>query len=178
MIALILIDIQIGFESPVWGERNNPQAEAVAQSLLHKWRDKNLPVIHIKHVSTNPQSPLRGSGTQFKSQVLPILGEAVFEKNINSAFIGTGLDNHLRGIGVTHLTICGLTTPHCVSTTTRMAANMGYKVNLVADACAAFASNANTSFDSGPKLTADEIHRSALAPLHHEFAEVVFSADI
>ena len=178
MKTLILIDIQVGFEDPMWGERNNPHAEAHAQLLLLKWREERLPIVHVKHVSTTPGSPLSGPGTDFKAEVLPLPGETVFEKSVNSAFIGTSLDSHLRAIGANDLTICGLTTPHCVSTTARMAANMGYKVQLVADACAAFTSNADVSFDDGPALTADEIHRSALAHLHGEFASVCLSAEV
>ena len=178
MNTLILIDIQVGFENPVWGERNNPTAEKRAESLLEKWRTNGRPIVHIKHVSTTPGSPLSGGGTDFKSAVQPLPGETVIEKSVNSAFIGTNLDAHLREIGATDLTICGLTTPHCVSTTTRMAANMGYNVWLVADACAAFTSNADMSFDDGPALTADEIHRSALGHLHGEFATVCQSAGV
>ena len=176
--TLILIDIQVGFENPVWGARNNPQAEEQAQRLLHKWRNEDLSVVHIKHVSSTPGSPLSGAGTEFKPQVQPVAGEIIFEKSVNSAFIGTSLDSHLKTIGAIDLTICGLTTPHCVSTTTRMAANMGYNVRLVADACAAFTSNADVSFDAGRAMSADEIHRSALAHLHGEFAHVCLCAEV
>ncbi|TNE87070.1 MAG: cysteine hydrolase [Rhodobacteraceae bacterium] len=176
--ALILIDIQAGFEDPVWGERNNPQAEDRARDLLQKWRDSGSPIIHVRHVSTTPGSPLSGSGTEFKAQVQPLPGETIIEKSVNSAFIGTNLNDHLKELGANALTICGLTTPHCVSTTTRMAANLGYRVRLVADACAAFTSNADVSFDDGPTLSAEEIHRSALAHLHGEFARVCLSTQI
>lgn len=176
--ALLLIDIQLGFDNPVWGDRNNPGAEERAKDLLTGWRTADLPVVHVRHVSTKPGSPLSGSGTEFKPQVVPNAGEVIIEKSVNSAFIGTNLHAHLQTIGATALTICGLTTPHCVSTTTRMAANMGYKVRLVADACAAFTSNADVSFDGGPKLTAEDIHRSALAHLHREFAQVCQSAKV
>lgn len=178
MNALILIDIQVGFDSPVWGERNNPLAEKCAGRLLQHWRASKLPIVHIKHVSTTPGSPLSGPGTEFKSEVRPLNEEIVMEKSVNSAFIGTNLDVHLKEIGAKDLTICGLTTPHCVSTTTRMAANLGFNVRLVADACAAFTSNADVSFDNGPALAADEIHRSALAHLHGEFASVCLFEEV
>lgn len=178
MNTLILIDIQVGFDAPVWGTRNNPQAEDRAKDLLTHWRARSLPVVHVRHISVLPGSPLTGNGTTFKSQVTPIAGEAIFEKSVNSAFIGTDLQTHLDELGAKDLTICGLTTPHCVSTTARMAANFGYNVKLVEDACAAFTSNADTSFDDGPPLTADDIHRTALAHLNGEFADVVKTADL
>lgn len=172
MDALLLIDIQTGFDAPVWGARNNPGAEARAAALLAHWRAMGWPVLHVRHVSTTPGSPLGGAGTAFKPEVAPRPGEAIYEKSVNSAFIGTSLQEDLAAAGITALTICGLTTPHCVSTTTRMAANLGFRVRLVEDACAAFTSNADVSFDGGPAPTAAEIHRAALSHLHGEFAEV------
>ena len=174
--ALILIDIQIGFDDPKWGARNNPGAEDRAGDLLQHWRATGQRIVHVQHVSIEEGSPLAGAGTEFKDQVTPLEGEMVFQKSVNSAFIGTDLQSHLENIGATKLTICGLTTPHCVSTTARMAANFGYQVDLVADACASFEANADTSFDNGPPLTPDQIHRAALAHLHGEFAQVCNSA--
>lgn len=174
--ALVLIDIQVGFDDPVWGDRNNPLAEEKAGELLAHWRSCGRPVVHIRHVSAEAGSPLVGAGAAFKPEVTPLPEEVVFEKSVNSGFIGTGLQAHLEAINANELTICGLTTPHCVSTTTRMAANLGFTVNLVEDACAAFTSNADTSFDEGPAFSAEEIHRTALAHLHGEFARVVSSA--
>lgn len=173
MRALLLIDIQKGFDNPIWGTRNNPDAEDKAAQLLAHWRAQNWPVLHVKHVSTQSGSPLSGEGAAFKDQVSPLPQEPIFEKSVNSALIGTDLLAHLKSEKIESLTICGLTTPHCVSTTTRMAANLGFQVDLIADACAAFTSNADTSFDDGPALTAAEIHRTALAHLNAEFATVL-----
>lgn len=171
--TLILIDIQNGMNAAeYWGPRNNPDAETQAARLLTHWRNNGWPVIHVRHESTTPGSPLTGDGAQIKAEVAPIPGEPVLAKSVNSAFIGTDLEAQLRRDNVTALVICGITTPHCVSTSVRMAANLGFTVTVAADACAAFASGADTSFDDGPTLTAEEVHRSALAHLHTEFAVV------
>ena len=168
--ALILIDIQTGFDAPVWGARNNPRAEANAARLLAEWRKWAAPVCHIRHMSTAPGSPLTGAGTMFKPVVAPRDAEPVFDKSVNSAFIGTELEDHLTQSSVGDLVICGLTTPHCVSTTTRMAANLGFNVRLAHDACAAFASNAATDWAPGlAALDPQDIHNTAISHLHGEF---------
>lgn len=173
--ALILIDIQEGFDDPIWGTRNNPKAEANAARLLTHWRAQNAPVFHIQHLSTTPGSPLNPDGgfVALKSMVSPRAGEAVLTKHVNAAFIGTDLEKMLRQQRVGKVTICGLTTPHCVSTTTRMAANLGFKVQLVHDACAAFTGNADSTWRDGTPPTAEEIHKAALDQLHGEFAQVL-----
>ncbi|QYX58555.1 cysteine hydrolase [Roseovarius sp. SCSIO 43702] len=174
--ALILVDIQKGFDSPVWGARNNPGAEANAGRLLAAWREAGKPICHIRHVSPEPGSPLGpgGDGTEFKAEVAPRDGEPVFEKNVNSAFIGTGLGEHLHALDETRVTICGLTTPHCVSTTARMAANLGFHVTLAHDACAAFAANARTDWAGDvPALSPEAVHHAAVSILHGEFARAL-----
>ena len=170
--TLILIDIQVGFDSPVWGKRNNMNAETNAARLLNHWRAQGWPVIHVCHSSETPESPLAPglSGHAFKPEVTPLPGETIIEKSVNSAFIGTDLLNRLQKSGAIKLVICGLTTPHCVSTTSRMAANYGFEVMLVEDACAAFSSNADMSWKLGAaQLDPQLVHDSAVAHLHGEF---------
>lgn len=169
--ALILIDIQTAFHNPVWGERNNPDAEQQAGQLLQHWRALGWPVIHVRHISTNPDSPLApdACGTDIKPEVAPNASEPVFDKSVNSAFIGTGLEAYLRDLRITDVVICGLTTPHCVSTSSRMAANLGFGVTLAHDACAAFTSSADTGWGDLPPMTASDIHNAAISHLHGEF---------
>ncbi|MGV6888080.1 cysteine hydrolase family protein [Rhodophyticola sp. SM2404] len=179
--ALILIDFQTGFDAPLWGARNNPDAEAKAGALLAHWRKHGAPVLHVRHLSTEPGSPLGAAtgGIDFKPEVTPIGGEPVFEKSVNSAFIGTNLEAHLRSNAICDLVICGLTTPHCVSTTTRMAANLGFGVRLAHDACASFAVNADTSWQAGlAPLEPEAIHQTAISHLHGEFAQAVSVAEL
>ncbi len=170
--ALILIDIQQGFDdAKYWGPRNNPGAEAKAAQLLQAWRASRRPVFHVQHRSVTPGSPLRPGqpGCEHKPEVRPLPGEPVIGKSVNSAFIGTDLEARLRGQGIGSLVIAGLTTAHCVSTTTRMAGNLGFQAFLVADACA---THARTGHD-GRVHDPESVHAMELAALHGEFAEVL-----
>jgi nicotinamidase-related amidase len=171
--ALILVDIQKGFEDIAYwgGQRNNPDAELRASELLRIWRDNGLPIFHVQHCSSNPVSPLREShpGNQFIDLVAPIEGEPIIKKSVNSAFIGTDLQTQLDEAGITTLVIVGLTTDHCISTTTRMAGNLGYKTFLVADATATF----NKKGIDGQNYPAELIHETALASLNNEFATII-----
>jgi nicotinamidase-related amidase len=175
--ALILIDIQQGFDDlDYWGPRNNPAAEANATKLLQAWRMSGRPVFHIQHLSTTPGSPLRPGqpGCEYKDEARPLPGEPVITKQVNSAFIGTDLEARLRALDIDTLVIAGLTTAHCVSTTTRMAGNLGFQTYLAGDACA---TNAQKGHD-GRSYDAGMVHELALASLHGEFAEVSDTAAI
>ena len=180
--ALILIDIQKGFDDPVWGARNNPDAEANAGRLLAAWRDAGRRVFHVRHASRRPTAPLSptGPGFAFKDVVAPRSGEPEFVKQVNSGFIGTDLEASLRAAGVETVVIVGLTTPHCVSTTTRMAGNLGFTAFVAADACADFVANTERGWREGAALAIDPelSHRVALAHLHGEFATVLDTDDI
>ncbi|MBP6744814.1 cysteine hydrolase [bacterium] len=169
--ALLVIDVQQGFDEPYWGKRNNPQCEDNIAALIAAFRRASKPVIHVQHMSVEPQSPLRPGqpGNEFKPAAAPAFGEKVFGKTVNSAFIGTELEKYLREQGIDELVICGLTTDHCVSTSTRMAGNLGFKTYLVSDATATF----NRKGIDGRDWPAEEIHQSALASLNGEFAQVI-----
>ena len=174
--ALLLIDIQQGLDDPCWGARNNPQAEQRVADLLAAWRAAGGPVIHVRHASLRPDSPLRegAPGHAFKTEALPIAGEPVFRKQVNSAFIGTDLEAYLRAHGIDSIVMAGLTTDHCVSTTARMAANLGFDVTLVDDATATFARHG----PDGQHYSADVMHGAALASLQGEFATVRSTHDL
>jgi nicotinamidase-related amidase len=171
--ALILIDIQKGFDNiQYWGgERNNPEAEIRASELLQLWRENELPIYHIQHCSSIATSLLHEThvGNEFKDLVRPISGEPVVKKNVNSAFIGTNLQTQLEALKISKLVMVGLTTDHCVSTSARMAGNLGYETYIVADATATF----NKRGYDGTDYSAEVIHQTALASLHQEFATVI-----
>jgi len=174
--TLLVVDLQLGFDEPRWGRRNNPHLEQRASDLLRAWRSAGRPVVHVRHMSTEPSSPLRPGqpGNAFKPETAPVAGEAVIEKRVNSAFIGTSLEADLRRAGCSELVIVGLTTNHCVSTTARMAGNLGFSTWVVSDATATF----DRIGPDGVEHPAEQIHAVALSDLHGEFATVVDAAAV
>src|SRR5689334_25433117 len=131
--TLLVIDVQQGMDNPRLGKRNNPDAEKRIADVIAAWRAAGKPVVHVQHDSVEPQSVLRPDrpGNAVKPEAKPVDGEPVFRKNVNSAFIGTDLESYLRDRGTDNLVLVGLTTEHCVSTSGRIAANLGFKVAIV-----------------------------------------------
>jgi nicotinamidase-related amidase len=174
--ALIVIDVQQGFLAPRWGRRNNPQAEDNIAALLAAWRRTGRPLFHVQHGSRNKQGAFFPGtpGHAFKPQALPLEGETIVPKDVNSAFIGTDLETRLRAAGIATVVLCGLTTDHCVSTTERMAGNLGFHTFLVEDACATH----ERMGPDGEYFSAAQMHATALASLHGEFACVTRMADV
>jgi len=171
--ALIIIDVQKGLDDfGYWGRRNNPQAEENMGRLLEAWRQQKWPILHIQHQSKNPKSPLRPGlpGNEIKDEVKPYPGEPVLHKSENSAFIGTDLEERLRAGHQNSVVLVGLTTDHCVSSTARMAANLGFDTVVVSDATATFD---RVSPITSRRFTAEEIHEVELTSLNGEFARVM-----
>ena len=172
--ALVVIDVQQGFDDPAWGRRDNPSCEDNIALLIDAWRDAERPVVVVRHDSTSPASPLRPG--QPGNDLRPgIGGDVVIAKSVNSAFYGDpDLHAWLTERGIMRLTVCGVTTNHCCETTTRMAGNLGYDVTFVIDATHTFD---RVDLD-GDVIPAEEIARMTAANLHGEFATVMATEDV
>ncbi len=177
-IVLLIMDMQKAFDNyQNWGgNRNNPNLEYNTLKLLEWWRKEDFEVIHSRHDSINEHSLLhpKSSGNAFKEDFEPLNNEKIFAKNVNSAFIGTDLDKYLKDNNYNHLVIAGLTTNHCVSTTARMAGNLGYNTFVLSDCTATFNIKDTESMWHDSEL----VHQISLANLHDEFAEVLSMAEL
>lgn len=171
--ALVLIDIQKGLDQLHFygGVRNNLTAESNCSLLLKYFRDHDLHRVFIQHDSINPESPLHPSkkGHEIKEEVKPTVNEEVFHKSVNSAFIGTQLEHWLHQHAIDVVVMVGLTTEHCISTSVRMSANLGFQTILIEDATAAF----QKVLPDGQVVDAEMVHQVELANLRDEFCEII-----
>jgi nicotinamidase-related amidase len=168
--ALLIIDMQKGMLSPTLPPRNNVGAEANIARLLAAWRERDQPVVLVRHISRAPASVFAPGqpGAEFQERFTPLAHEHVVEKNVPDAFISTGLERWLHARGIRHVVIAGVSTNNSVEATARTAGNLGFSTVVVADACFTFD---KTDF-GGTLRSAEEVHLMALANLHGEYAAV------
>lgn len=174
--ALVVVDVQRGFDDPWWGPRNNPRCDANIRALVEHWAEVGRPVVYVQHDSENPRSPLhpKSPGHALKEYLVPE-PDLLVRKSVNSAFHGSpDLDGWLRTAGAEGIVVCGITTNHCCETTARVGGNLGHRVLFALDATHTF----DRTGPDGDVVTADELMRVTAVNLHDEFAQVVRTSDL
>ena len=170
--ALVVVDVQQGFDEPWWGNRNNPACDRNIDALVHHWDARRRPIVYVQHDSADPESPLHPSapGHAFKPYLKEVTPDLLVTKQVNSSFHGTpDLDSWLRHRDAAGIVVCGMTTNHCCETTARVGGNLGHDVLYAIDATHTF----DREDPYGQLVTADELARVTATNLHGEFATVV-----
>ena len=173
--ALIIIDQQQGIDHPKLGDRNNPSAEIVILKLLKQWRDKSLPIIHVKHRSKDRESVFwpHQEGFDFKLGFEPQNGEFTIEKKTPCAFTNTSLLTLLQKHNINSFVLVGVATNNSIESTARTGGNLELDVTVIGDACFAFSKH---DYFGTPR-TADEVHAMSLANLSEEYANILHSSN-
>lgn len=175
--ALLIVDIQNDyFPGGAMEVVGAEAAAAQASRLLAAFRQQARPVVHIQHVSARPGATFflpDTPGVQIHEAVRPAAGETVFRKHFPNSFRETPLLEHLRANAISELVIAGMMTHMCIDTTTRAAADLGFKCMLAKDACATRA----LSFD-GVAVPAESVQAAYLAALNGLFAKVVPAGEL
>lgn len=174
--ALVVVDVQEGFNDPSWGQRNNPACEANIVALLAAWRQAGEPIVFVRHDSQSVGSPLLHG--QPGNDLQPLLTgdpDLLVTKSVNSAFHGSpDLHAWLVAQGLSRIVVCGITTNHCCETTARVGGNLGLDVTFVIDATYTF----DRTGPDGVTIDADTLSRVTATNLHGEFADVVSTDDV
>jgi nicotinamidase-related amidase len=140
--------------------------------ILEAFRAQGLPVVHVRVMNQRLDNrdtswrykvmgvvvPPDAIEAEFLPELAPIEGEVVLNKTTSSVFMSTNADFVLRNMGVESIVMTGVVTNNCVESSTRNATDIGYRVMLVGDCCAAWT---------------EEGHNYALRHLDRNFARVV-----
>lgn len=181
--ALVIIDVQQGFDDAGWGVTANPACEQNVDALARAWVAAERPVVVVRHDSTDPRSPLHPAnpGNALKPSVAALPAALAITKSVNSAFIGDpDLHEWLGQRGIRQLVICGIQTNMCVETTARMGGNLGYDVIVPIDATRSFGLvDVLAATGSALSATPEEVMRmTALNLAAGGFARVTSTAEL
>jgi nicotinamidase-related amidase len=174
--ALLLIDIQRDYFPGGAFELVGPDAAATsARDVLERFRSGREPIIHVRHAASAP-APFLVAGTpgaEIDDRVAPAGGEPVIVKQHPNAFRATSLEQLLREQGISELVVGGMMTSMCVDASVRAAADLGFAITVVGDACAAPALSRGSVTVPG-----EQVHTAFLAALDGTYATVVDAADL
>ncbi len=181
--ALIVVDLQDGFDDPAWGPTNpGTTSRENCLALVAAFRAHGLPIVLVRHDSPKPASPLRPGhpGNRLDSGLPLADADLLVTKTVNSAFYGSpDLHAWLASAGIRELVVCGIQTNMCVETTARMAGNLGYAVTVPIDSTRTFDLTGPTIDGQTWRLTADELLRASAVSLHGGgFAAVTTTAGV
>jgi nicotinamidase-related amidase len=146
-----------------------------AQHILQAFREKNLPIIHIPHISTDPNATSLfpcTKGAEFHPNVQPIKNEVIIKKHYPNGFKDTQLLNYLIKNQINHLLICGMMTHLSVDSTVRAAHDLGFSCTVIHDACAAKQLEFHQAII--PMLN---VHYAFLAALYPTYANILSSEE-
>lgn len=146
-----------------------------AAKVIADARSKDVPVFHIRHEFVNGEAPVFVPGTdgvEIQSTVAPEDAEVVITKNYVNSFRDTDLKQQLDAKGVEEVVVVGAMSHMCVDAVVRAAADMGYPVTVLHDACATL----DLEF-GGVKVPAAHVHAGMMAAFEFGYATVKSSAE-
>ncbi|MEO8643730.1 isochorismatase family cysteine hydrolase [Pseudomonas sp.] len=162
--ALLLVDMQRAWLEPQFDPHlNGPDAEYFLtrthmqvvpnqRRLLSAFRGARQNVLHtiiesltadgrdrsLDHKLSDMHLPKGSPQARIIDDLTPAENEIVLPKTSSGVFNSTNIDYVLRNLGTRHLIIAGIVTDQCVDMAVRDAADRGYLVTLVEDACATY----------------------------------------
>ncbi|KDD71049.1 isochorismatase [Pseudomonas mandelii PD30] len=162
--ALLLVDMQRAWLEPQFDPHlNGPDAEYFLtrthmqvvpnqRRLLSAFRSTRQNVLHtiiesltadgrdrsLDHKLSDMHLPKGSPQARIIDDLTPAENEIVLPKTSSGVFNSTNIDYVLRNLGTRHLIIAGIVTDQCVDMAVRDAADRGYLVTLVEDACATY----------------------------------------
>lgn len=175
--ALILVDIQNDyFPGGRMALEGIDAASVNASLLLNRFRERNLPVFHIRHLATHPGATFflpDTPGSEIHPAVAPIGDEPVIVKHFPNSFRETPLLEQLKKAGIAAVAVCGAMSHMCIDATVRAACDLGFHCRVAHDACATRALTFGR--ETAP---AAKVHAAFMAALSGAYAQVLSTEEV
>ncbi len=146
--ALLIVDMQVDVMDQTWEEARIIKNAARA---VEKARASEVPIIWIQHVN---KKLVHGSpGWDLLPGLTPRPADIRLDKQFNSSFEQTALEETLINLGVSHIVLAGALTNWCIRATAHAALDKGYDLTLIADAH----TTGDTNFEDGGVIKAKQL---------------------
>jgi nicotinamidase-related amidase len=170
--ALIVVDIQNDyFPGGRWPLKGAEAAADNAARIIQASRDAGHTVIHVRHEFTSADAPFfapGSDGAKLHPKVVNLGQEPVVLKHFANSFRETRLETLLEEQGIEDVIIIGAMSHMCIDATARAAADLGYNVKVIHDACA----TRDLEFN-GATVPAAHVHAASMSALGFAYADVV-----
>ena len=171
-VALLLIDIQNDyFPGGKMELAGSEPAGQIAGELLKFFRQHQLAVVHIQHLSVRPGATFfipQTPGVDIHVNVRPFENETVIQKHYPNSFRETGLLSHLQQQQIRRLVVAGMMTHMCVDATVRAATDYRFECWIAPDGCATRDLKLQDQV-----VSASDVHAAFLAALHGTYGRVM-----
>jgi len=149
---------------------------ANAAKLLQHFRDKRLPVFHIRHLAVQPNTTFflpDTPGSEIHPAVAPMPGEVLVVKHFPNSFRETTLQDQLKKAKVASVAVCGAMSHMCIDATVRAACDLGFRCRVAQDACATRALTFGQE-----TVPAVKVHAAFMAALSAAYAQVLSTEEL
>ncbi|MGQ3214874.1 MAG: cysteine hydrolase family protein [Shinella sp.] len=174
--AVIIVDLQKDYlASGSFALTGIDAAAANAARVVDAARGKGDRIIHVHHVSKEADSPLfapNTDGIHPIPAVAPQAGDTVVVKNFPNSFRETTLQQTLQDGGIEEVVVVGAMSDVCIDATARAAADLGYGLTVVHDACA----TRDKAFGDSV-VPAAQVHATIMSALEFGYGKVTTTAD-
>ncbi|MEV4700246.1 cysteine hydrolase family protein [Pseudomonas brassicacearum] len=144
-------------------------AAANALRIITHARNVGIPVFHVRHESVEgaPIFSKGSAGAEIQSAIAPEGNEPVIVKKHINAFRETDLKQQLEAADIEELVVIGAMSHMCIDVVVRAAADMGYPVTVLHDACATL----DPTF-GGVNVPVAHVHATMMAAFEFGYATV------
>ena len=135
--CLVVIDVQDWILDLAGGPLSRAELISAVARRVTQFRADGVPIIWVRFLRQDGSDGGPDGAARIADGCGFIAGDVVIDKFGVDAFAGTELDSVLQAMKLDELELAGFSTAHAIIETAVTGARLGYRISVLADACAA-----------------------------------------